>query len=133
MMSSRFNVAGVNLPDNNEVIPVLFEDQQTFDSLGITVTPVYPNTVENPEGTTPEEYNKAMCLSNMVILWVVLKVEMANSLLSQGSTTLRGLAGWQFMPFFDKLVLPVSPVKSVMINPVVDLLVSGQPAQSLST
>ena len=113
MISSRFNVAGINIPDNDEVIPVPFEDQEAFDSLGITATPVYPNTMENPGGATPEEYNKAMCLSNMVVLWVVLTVEMANSLLSPGSTTLRGLAGWQFMPFFDRLVLTVSPAKTV--------------------
>lgn len=112
MISSRFNVAGINSPDKNEVIPVPFEDQQTFDSFGITAPPVYPNTVENPEGSTPEEY-KAMCLSNLVVLWVVLTVEMANSLLSSGSTTLRGLAGWHFMPLFDKLVLTVSPAKAV--------------------
>ena len=49
----------------------------------------------------------------MVVLWVVLTIEMANSLLILGSTTLRGLAGWQFVPFFDELVLTVSPAKAV--------------------
>ena len=114
MISSRFNVVGANIPDYNEVTIQPFEDQQAFESLGITATPVNPNTVENPDGSTPEEYNKATSLGNMVALWVVITVEMINSLLSPGSTTLRGLPGWQHMPYFDKLVLSVSPMKAIL-------------------
>ena len=69
-MISRFNIAGVNIRDNNEVIPAPFEDQQTFESLEITATPVTPNTVENPEGSTQVDYKKAACLANMVVLWL---------------------------------------------------------------
>ena len=74
-MISRFNIASVNIRDNNEVIPAPFEDQQTFESLEITATPVTPNTVENPEGSTQEDYKKAACLANMVVLCLYHQTE----------------------------------------------------------